>query len=392
MSIFKQHEASADRSASDRSRHKQKIEKAIREGIHNIVAEESIIGQDGKKKVKIPVKGIKEWQFVYGSNEQNKQAGSAPGSGVEKGQVVKKGGQQQGSGNKASKDKGEEYYEVEITLEELAAYLFDSLGLPDLDKKKLKEIKEHKPRRHGHRTNGILPRLDKRESMINRIKRKVGAKRDGSIEIDEDGNEVFPFHEDDLIFHHIKDKPKEATNAVIFFMMDVSGSMTTNIKFIARSFFFLLYQFIRYKYEKIEIVFIGHTTEAFETDEDSFFKRGESGGTYVSSAPRLALEIINKRFHPSSWNIYAFHCTDGDNWSEDNEKAIESFKHLSEISQMTCYCEIKPDNERMAWDSDKEGSLWNSLSRISGPKLRTSMLKTSQDIWPTFKKLFGGVI
>ena len=138
MSIFKQHEASADRSASDRSRHKQKIEKAIREGIHNIVAEESIIGQDGKKKVKIPVKGIKEWQFVYGSNEQNKQAGSAPGSGVEKGQVVKKGGQQQGSGNKASKDKGEEYYEVEITLEELAAYLFDSLGLPDLDKKKLK--------------------------------------------------------------------------------------------------------------------------------------------------------------------------------------------------------------------------------------------------------------
>jgi uncharacterized sporulation protein YeaH/YhbH (DUF444 family) len=91
MSTFKQHEASADRSASDRSRHKQKIEKAIREGVHNIVAEESIIGQDGKKKVKIPVRGIKEWQFVYGPNADNKQTGSAPGTDIQNGQVVKKG-------------------------------------------------------------------------------------------------------------------------------------------------------------------------------------------------------------------------------------------------------------------------------------------------------------
>jgi sporulation protein YhbH len=391
MSIFKQHEASADRSASDRSRHKQKIEKAIREGVHNIVAEESIIGQDGKKKIKIPVRGIKEWQFVYGSNQDNKQAGSAPGSDLHKGQVVKKGGQQQQAGNKAGKDKGEEYYEVELTLEELASYLFDSLGLPDLDKKKFKEIKESKPKRHGHRSSGIIPRLDKRESMINRIRRMSAARRAGTIEVDDDGNEVFPFHEDDLVFHHIKDKPKEATNAVIFFMMDVSGSMTQNIKFIARSFFFLLYQFIRHKYEEVEIVFIGHTTEAFETDEDSFFKRGESGGTHVSSAPRLALEIINKRFHPSSWNIYAFHCTDGDNWSEDNNAAVDAFKKLSDISQMTCYFEICPDSERMAWESDRQDTLWRQLNKIALGKFKTAVLKSKDDIWPIFKRLFGGV-
>ncbi len=392
MSIFKQHEASADRSASDRSRHKQKIEKAIREGVHNIVAEESIIGQDGKKKIKIPVRGIKEWQFVYGSNQNNKQTGSAPGTDLQKGQVVKKGGQQQQQGgNKAGKDKGEEYYEVELTLEELASYLFDSLGLPDLDKKKMKEIKETKPKRHGHRSNGIMPRLDKRESMINRIRRMSAARRAGTIEVDDDGNEVFPFHEDDLVFHHIKDKPKEATNAVIFFMMDVSGSMTQNIKFIARSFFFLLYQFIRHKYEEVEIVFIGHTTEAFETDEDSFFKRGESGGTHVSSAPRLALEIINKRFHPSSWNIYAFHCTDGDNWSEDNDAAVDAFKKLSDISQMTCYFEICPESERMAWESDRQDTLWKRLDKIALDKFRTAVLKSKDDIWPIFKRLFGGV-
>jgi uncharacterized sporulation protein YeaH/YhbH (DUF444 family) len=235
-----------------------------------------------------------------------------------------------------------------------------------------------------------MPRLDKRESMINRIRRMSAARRAGTIEVDDDGNEVFPFHEDDLVFHHIKDKPKEATNAVIFFMMDVSGSMTQNIKFIARSFFFLLYQFIRHKYEEVEIVFIGHTTEAFETDEDSFFKRGESGGTHVSSAPRLALEIINKRFHPSSWNIYAFHCTDGDNWSEDNDAAVDAFKKLSDISQMTCYFEICPESERMAWESDRQDTLWKRLDKIALDKFRTAVLKSKDDIWPIFKRLFGG--
>ena len=136
MSIFREHKTTADRSASDRSRHKRKIEKAIRDGITDIVADESIIGHDGKKKIKIPVRGIKEWQFVYGDNEGHKQVGSAPGQDVQKGQVVKKGQQQQGQGNKAGKDKGEEMYEVEISLEELAEYLFDSLRLPDLEKKK----------------------------------------------------------------------------------------------------------------------------------------------------------------------------------------------------------------------------------------------------------------
>jgi len=392
MSIFKHHESSADRSASDRSRHKQKIEKAIREGVHNIVSEESIIGQDGKKRIKIPVRGIKEWQFIYGSNKNNKQAGSAPGTDIQQGQVIKKGKQQQqqGNGERAGKDKGEEYYEIELTLEELASYLFDSLGLPDLDKKKLKQLKESKPKRHGHRTSGILPRLDKKETMIKRIRRMSSARRAGNIEVDEDGNEVFPFHDDDLMFHHIKDKPKEATNAVIFFMMDVSGSMTKTIKFIARSFFFLLYQFLRHKYDEIEIVFIGHTTEAFETDEDSFFKRGESGGTFVSSAPKLALEIIKSRFHPSSWNIYAFHCTDGDNWQEDNQAAFDAFKSLAAISQMVSYCEIKPTSERVAWESDKSSELFNMLSKLRDEKLRTFTFNSADDIWSTFRKMFGG--
>lgn len=393
MSIFREHKTSADRSASDRSRHKKKIEKAIRDGITDIISEESIIGQDGKKRIKIPVRGIKEWQFVYGDNTGQKKIGSAPGQDIEQGQVVKKGQQPgQGSGNRAGKDKGEEAYEVEITLEELAEYLFESLKLPDLDKKRLKTIMQEKPKRHGTRTTGIQPRLNKKLSAIERIKRKAAAKRAGEIETDpETGDEIFPFHDNDLRYHHIKSKPKEASSAVVFFMMDVSGSMTKDIKYIARSFFFVLYHFLRYKYENLEIVFISHTTEAKEVDEDSFFKRAESGGTYISSAPALAKKIAMERFHPSSWNIYAFHCTDGDNWPEDNERARKAFSELLDISQMIGYSEIIMNSKEDSWNENVENTAWGHLVPLQGDKFKMSVLRNAQDIWPIFKKLFGGV-
>jgi len=358
--------------------------------VTDIIADESIIGQDGKKRIKIPVKGIKEWQFIYGDNEGNKQVGSAPGAPVQKGQVVKKGQQQQGQGNKAGNDKGEETYEVEISLEELAEYLFDTLKLPDLDKKKFKTMVQEKPKRHGTRTRGIRPRLDKKKSAVERIKRKSAAKRAGNIELDEEGNEDFPFHDNDLRYHHIKERPKDATNAVIFFMMDVSGSMTTNIKFIARSFFFLLYQFIRHKYEKVEIVFVAHTTEAEVVDEEKFFKRVASGGTHISSAPFLALDLINDRYHPNSWNIYAFHCTDGDNWDEDNDKALAAFMELRDVSQMISYTEIVLSGERPAWDKSDSSKLWSRMKSIEGKNMKMNLLRSKEDIWPAFTHLFGG--
>ena len=121
MSIFKTHKTIADRSATDRSRHKNKIKEAIREGIHNIVSEESIIGKDGKKKIMIPVRGIKEYRFVYGSNKNNKKVGSAPGKEIKKGQRISPPKKKKGRGSgKPGNKPGEEMYEVEITLEELS--------------------------------------------------------------------------------------------------------------------------------------------------------------------------------------------------------------------------------------------------------------------------------
>ena len=164
MSTFKHHKTSADRSASDRRRHKKKIEKAIREGVYDIVAEESIIGQDGKKKIRIPVRGIKEYRFIFGDNQSNSKVGSAKDKDISRGQSIGEASQEKPVGSEAGTEAGEEYYEVEITLEELAEYLFADLELPELEKKRLKKITSESFKRHGYRNKGIRPRLDKKKN------------------------------------------------------------------------------------------------------------------------------------------------------------------------------------------------------------------------------------
>ena len=245
MSTFREHKSTSDRSATDRSRHKKKIEKAIKDGIQHIIADESIIGKDGKKKILIPVKGIKEFRFIYSDGPQNKQVASAPGKNIKKGQKVGSAKKKKsGNGGKPGNEPGEEFYEVELTLDELAEYLFDNLELPELEKKKFRFVTEKKPKWRGHRTQGLRNRLSKKLTIKNKIKRKLAATRNGTY--DEESDERFPFHDDDLKYKHYKTKPKENSSAVVFFVMDVSGSMSPQKKYLARSFYFLVYQFLRY--------------------------------------------------------------------------------------------------------------------------------------------------
>lgn len=387
MSIFREHKTVADRSASDRRRHKKKIEQSIKEGIHNIVAEESIIGKDGKKKIRIPVRGLKEYRFIYGTNENNGRVGSAPGKEVRRGQKIGEGQKQntQGNGSNPGEDQGEEYYDVEITLEELSDYLFSDLELPDLERKSLKKVHSEKLKRKGYRPEGILPRLDKKKSAIARIKRKKAA----SKREDFDENKNFSFHDEDLVYRNFKKSIKPCSNAVIFFVMDISGSMTKEKKFIARSFYFLLYHFIRSKYNHTEIVFVSHDTNAYEVSEDQFFTRGNSGGTKVSSGLAMVDEIIQQRFHPNSWNIYIFQCSDGDNWPDDTEKTLTIMENLKRISQLVGYCEIDTSANR----SD-DGWFANSrLSKVYKPivdkKFKMAEVNSKKDVWPAFNKFFS---
>jgi sporulation protein YhbH len=393
MSIFKENKTTSDRSANDRSSHKRKLNKALREGLKDLVSDESIItdaNNNGKTKYKIPIRGIKEYRFVYGSN-QGKQVGSAPGKDIKKGQKIGDSQQQgQTTGNKGSNEDGEEYYEVEVDLEEIAQMLFSDLNLPDLQKKQLGNVNTTRIKRNGYRPDGIMPRLDKKKSAIARIKRMKASGFDPSENVNPDTGEEesFPFHEEDLVYRHYKVKQEPCTDAVIFFIMDVSGSMTDDKRFLARSLFFLIFQFIRTKYSTVDIVFISHDTSAREVDEKQFFSQVTSGGTIASSAIELTNKIIKERYHPNSWNIYTFQSSDGDNYVDDNDKYYNQVVQLADKCQLFGYCEIDPGDIAGTY-STYESGLTGTLKPLQSETLKITKVTEKDHIWKAFKHMLG---
>jgi sporulation protein YhbH len=359
-------------------RHRQKIKDSIRDNIGDILAEESIIGRDRDKIIKVPIKSVKEYRFIYGDNSP----GAAQGDGNQKpGDVVDQGGQEgQGPGQGAGSQAGVDAFETDITLEELIAIMFDDLELPELERKALRKVmSEDARKRKGHRKAGIRPRLDKRATARNRIRRKLSVKGSRGEETSEE-KPRFPFHEDDMSYFHIAPTTREASNAVVFCIMDTSGSMGTVKKYLARSFYFLLYQFVRQKYANVEVVFIAHHTEAKEVPEGDFFHKVESGGTYISSGYRKALDIINDRYHPSLWNIYAFHCSDGDNFYSDNERALQAAEELCKVCNLFGYGEIKPSGS--AYYS---GSMLEVFGQIQAPNFHMITIEKKEDLWEGFR-------
>lgn len=411
MTIFKDFSSDGkDRSAEDRRRHRELVDEAIKKNIGNIIAEESIIGQSRDKKIKIPIKGIKEYQFIYGKNSP----GVGSGDGTEKrGDIIAedKAGKKGVGDGQAGNQEGEDIYETEVTIDELINYLFEDLNLPDIDKKKLSQLETIQSfRKLGYQLKGIPPRLAKRRSVIEKIKRKQASKRgfeeysrerekdSDTYEYIEDadnlqqpdnldfhdnaGTRRFPFMEEDLRYHRVRITHKKDFNAVVICIMDVSGSMDQTKKYIARSFYFLLYQFIRLKYSNVDVAFVAHTTVAKEVNEDEFFHKGESGGTYISSGYEKALEIIEQRYNPASWNIYAFHCSDGDNWTEDNKRAVEYAKKLCEVCNLFGYGEIVP-----GYYSSGSTIKTEYHKNIRSKNFAIVTMQKREDVMPGLKKL-----
>jgi sporulation protein YhbH len=374
----------SDRSARDRARHRQKIRDSIRDNIADILAEESIIGRDKDKIIKVPIRSIKEYRFIYGENVP----GVAQGNGKTKpGDVVGQSepGQPDASGQAGDRP-GVDAFETDVTLEELVEIMFEDLQLPELQRKALRTIEsERATKRRGYRKEGIRARLDKRGTARNRVRRKlaVGRSREENAEEDEPKESVhdrFPFHQDDMRYHYVTTDTKLQSNAVVLCIMDTSGSMGTVKKYLARSFYFLLYQFVRLKYQQVEIVFIAHHTEAKEVTEEEFFHKVESGGTYISSGYLKALEVIQERYHPSLWNIYAFHCSDGDNFYSDNDRALSAAKELCDVCNLFGYGEIKPSGS--AYYS---GSMLDVFGAIDRPNFQTIVIEKKEDLWQGFR-------
>ena len=385
MAIFKDHSSNPvdhDRSIEDRRRHRQLVEKSIKDNLGDILSEESIIGETKNKKFKIPIRGLKEYQFIYGKNS----GGVASGTGEEKrGDKIgsEKGGKGKGpgKGQGAGNDEGEDYYETEITLDEVFDYLAEDLELPNMDRKKYSEIiTESSFKKKGYQKHGINPRLAKKKTVMMKIERlqsKKRALREANIEEEIDR---FPFIEDDLRYYRVKVQPKRESNAAIIFVMDVSGSMDNTKKYLARSYFYVLSRFIKNKYNNVEVAFVAHSTTAKEVGENEFFHKGQSGGTYISSGLNKALEIIEERYDPAMWNLYTFCVSDGDNWSEDNEKTIKAVKDLCEVCNLFGYTEILP----ITYATTMKYKLNNE---IKNKNYVSASIKQKSDLWIALKTM-----
>lgn len=354
----------------DQQRHMEKVKEAIKKNLADIVAEESIIMSEGRKIVKVPIRSLDEFHFRFNRNKQ-KYVGQGDGA-TKKGDVLGQDSSSQGPGKGpgAGSEPGVDYYEAEITVDELAELIFEDLGLPNLKEKKQQELISDSFQFRDVRKKGIMSNIDKRRTIMESIRRNA-VEGTGDIAI----------KPDDLRFKTWDEDIRYQSNAVVIAMMDTSGSMGPFEKYIARSFFFWMVRFLRTKYQNVNILFLAHHTVAKEVTEEEFFTKGESGGTRCSSVYELALEIIQNRYSPEDYNIYPFHFSDGDNLPSDNGKCLELVRKLLDFCNIFGYGEI----EGLYYNSS---SLMSVYRKINDEKFTSVLIKDKTGVYPALKTFF----
>ncbi len=356
----------------DQTRHMDKVKEAIQNNLPDLISEESIVMSNGREVIKIPIRSLDEYKIRY-NHDKSKHVGQGDGDSQvgdvvasDKGQA--KGGQ--GQGKQAGDQPGQDYTEAEVSIAEIEQALFKELELPNLERKDQADTTTEKIEFNDIRKKGLIGNIDKKRTILTAVKRNAIKGK----------AEITPFHNDDLRFKTWNEVQKPESKAIVLAMMDTSASMGNFEKFIARSFFFWMTKFLRSKYETVEIEFIAHHTEAKVVTEDDFFTKGESGGTICSSAYQRALELVGEKYHPSRYNIYPFHFSDGENMSSDNAKCIQLVNELMAVSNMFGYGEVNAYN--------RYSTLMNTYKSIEDPKFRPYVLKEKKDVYHALKSFF----
>jgi hypothetical protein len=363
----------------DQERHKERVREAIRKNLGSIISNESIILSDGRKTVRIPIRSLDEYRFRY-DYRKKKHVGQGEGDSKVGDVIAREDQDGPGRGPGAGDKPGVDYYEAEVEIDEIARLIFDDLQLPYLEEKSKQAIQSRRIEFNEVRRMGVLPNLDKRRTILENMKRI--AQETGKAKLG-------PIKKEDLRFKSWEEQIKYESNAVVLAMMDVSGSMGEFKKYIARSFYFWMVRFLRTKYDNVKIVFISHHTEAKEVTEEQFFTQGESGGTVVSSAYRLALDLIKQRYNPADWNIYPFHFSDGDNYYSDNDEAVRLADGLITTCNLFGYGEI--GEEEFSSYRRASGALLSIFEERLQHKDRFVGVRidSKEDVYPALKAFFG---
>jgi len=373
----------SEKGKKDAARHREKIDHHIRKNIRDVISEETIITKKRGKKVRVPVRGLKDYRFVYGSN-----GGGGVGQGEgDEGDLIGRKEKQNKPGKKAGDQLGEDYIETEVDIDYLIEIMFQDLGLPYIEEKtkakqlvpkgwKFESISKVGTHARIHKKRTFKESIKRSALFVNEIMEETECSEDdamraltqafGEIEeaidivkenkVDQSIEPSIYIQDEDLRYKQIEEDVEIHSNAVVLAMMDVSGSMTTEKKYLARSMLFWLVEFLKKSYEYVEIRFITHTTEAQIVDEHDFFYKGESGGTMCHTAIDKANYLIDTEYPVTEWNVYSMYISDGEDF--ESGKTVASVKEmLKKKINMFGYTEIKLDSEANFFGGDYPGLL-----------------------------------
>jgi uncharacterized sporulation protein YeaH/YhbH (DUF444 family) len=401
------------KSTVNRQRFLRRYKKQIKEAISEQISKRSITDIDKGESVSIPTRDISEPTFR--NDRGGVREGVYPGNKefAQGDRIKRPAGGGQGRGRRASDSgEGEDEFSFEISRDEYLDMLFDDLELPNLQKNQLRKMTRKKTVRAGFTNDGVPTNINIVRSLRSALSRRVAmgaeprrrlreleaelqALEDGSgdearcLELQKEIEELrgriarIPFIDTfDLRFNNFVQRPEPTAQAVMFCLMDVSGSMDQETKDIAKRFYILLYLFLKRSYRDVDVVYIRHHTQAREVDEEEFFYSRETGGTIVSSALELTRDIIRQRYPPGDWNIYAAQASDGDNWNDDSPRCEQILaKELLPQLRYYAYVEITRRDHQGLWEHYTH--LLDQYDNFAMQQIREHV-----DIYPVFREFF----
>lgn len=402
------------KSTVNRQRFLRRYKTQIKRAISDQISERSITNIDGGESVSIPTRDITEPTFR--SDQGGVREGVFPGNKeFARGDRIKRpSGGGGGKGRRASDSgEGEDDFNFEISKDEYLDMLFDDLELPNLQKNQLRRMTKSKTVRAGFTNDGVPAninvvrslrsalsrrvamgaeprrRLHELEAELQKLEQKAGDDDAGLLALREEIEHLrarikrIPFIDTfDLRFNNFVQRPEPTSQAVMFCLMDVSGSMDQDTKDIAKRFYILLYLFLSRSYRDVDVVYIRHHTQAKEVDEEEFFYSRETGGTIVSSALELTRDIIAQRYPPTDWNIYAAQASDGDNWNDDSP-VCERILAKQLLPQLRYYAYVEITRR-------EHQGLWTHYENLlqSHDNFAMRHIREHQDIYPVFREFF----
>nr|WP_156605892.1 YeaH/YhbH family protein [Burkholderia pseudomallei] len=405
--------AGKNKSIANRERFLRRVKNYIRRAVSDAVRDRSIKDIQSTQSITIPRKDIAEPTFRHGPGGKRELVHPGNADYVRGDKIPRPPGGAGGGGSQASNEgEGQDDFVFELSREEFMQYFFDDLELPRLVKTHLLTVPSWKNVRAGWAAEGTPNNIDVVRSLRSALGRRIALGSPLVNELreleeklvalkDEPGDHRVEIAQLEEAIHHLKGRiwripfidpfdlryvnrvkmPQPSSQAVMFCLMDVSGSMDEQRKDLAKRFFILLYLFLKRNYERIEVVFIRHHTRAEEVDEDTFFHSTESGGTVVSSALELMRKVMEERYSPTEWNIYGAQASDGDNWTDDSPKCRKILDEdiLTKVRYFA-YIQVTPE----------EQNLWLEYAQLalSQPHLAMKKVESAADIYPVFRELF----